>query len=201
MKPTIMSFQRILQSLAIIAVFVRINSAQGAVYNLQVPVNVPWYDTGINVSAGDQLLISASGSVEYFYANHAMTGPGGTNWDGQQYFSLDVYANTTVVSLIGKIGGTTAVGTGTAVPAGTPGNGVGYVGASYNQIMLAGGRLFLGFNDQYFYPPNGSAYTDNFGSFNVMVTVVPEPSILAMAALGAIVLVRRLRCGTTMNTH
>jgi hypothetical protein len=198
MKTTISSLSNLLESrlfrtaailLAFFCVSVR---GSAAVYNLQVPSNVPWFDTGINVGFGDQLLVSASGTVEYFYANHATTGPGGTNWDGVQFFSTDLLPDTTVVSLIGKIGGTTAAGTGALVTPGTPGNGFGYVGASYNQIVRVSGRLFLGFNDQYYYP-GVDAYSDNIGSFNVTITVVPEPSAAAIAGFGALMLVRKLR--------
>jgi hypothetical protein len=81
--------------------------------------------------------------------------------------------------LIGKIGGTTALGTGTPVPEGLPGNGPGYVGSSYNQFIGTGGELFLGFNDQ------TTAFGDNSGSFAVTVTTVaiPEPSSGALAGL------------------
>ena len=40
------------------------------------------------------------------------------------------------------------VGTGTPLLEGTPDDGPGFVGASYDEIAPESGRLFLGFNDQ-----------------------------------------------------
>jgi hypothetical protein len=157
------------------------------------PMNIPsttaWTDTGINVSAGDQLIISAAGLVVYGPIAPQVTGPGGTNYDGTQFFADAVYPSTTIVSLIGKVGGSTTVGTGAAVPEGAPGNGLGYVGTSYNQIMTSSGRLFLGFNDRVGF------FGDNSGSFTVNIQVIPEPSTLALAGLGAFGLLfqRRLK--------
>jgi hypothetical protein len=61
---------------------------------------------------------------------------------------LAVYPNTIVLSLIGKIGGTLDLGTGTPVPPVHIQSGPGFVGSSYNQTILTSGRLFLGFNDE-----------------------------------------------------
>jgi hypothetical protein len=155
------------------------------------PMNIPsttaWTDTGINVNPGDQLVISATGLVVYGPIAPQVTGPNGTNYDGTQFFADGVYPTTTIVSLIGKVGGTTTIGTGSSVPEGTPGNGPGYVGASYNQIMTSSGRLFLGFNDRVPF------YGDNSGSFTVNIQVIPEPSSLALAGLGVFGLLLRLQ--------
>jgi hypothetical protein len=160
-------------------------------YHLSISSTSPWTDTGISVYAGALLSIQATGTVSYFGDNtQAVTGPGGTNYDGTQFFPESVYPNTTVVSLIGKIGGTTTIGTGTALPGGLPGNGVGYVGSSYSEVVPTTGELFLGFNDQV------GSFGDNSGSFQVSVTVapVPEPSTFGLAGLAGLCLVafRRL---------
>ena len=149
-------------------------------YNLSIPSTSPWTDTGIFVSGGSILDIQASGSVYYYLPNPYTVGPGGTNYDGTQFIGTAVYPTTTVISLIGKIGGTTAIGTGTAVPGGLAGNGPGYVGSSYSEYIPTGGELFLGFNDSV------NAFGDNSGSFQVTVTTVPEPSVFGLAGLAGL---------------
>jgi hypothetical protein len=92
--------------------------------------------------------------------------------------------NTVCHSLVGKIGGTTAVGDGTPVPEGTLGDGPGFVGTSYSELVPTSGELFLGFND------DPAVFWDNSGSFSVTISVVPvpEPSTVALVGLGGLVL-------------
>jgi hypothetical protein len=167
-----------------IAVLAAVALLQGApavraqIYTLQVPDTQPWTDTGIDVSAGSLLGITASGVVRYGYDSVSVTDANGVNSDGVKFFSTAILPKTIVVSLIGKIGGTTAVGTGTLLPEGVPGNGPGFVGTSYSEQAPESGRLFLGFNDQY--------YPDNSGAFSVTVTIVPEPAVFALVALGGL---------------
>jgi hypothetical protein len=149
---------------------------------ISIPGTTAWTDTGIFVPSGTILDILASGTVRYGPVTQQVTGPNGTNYDGTQFFATAVLPTTTVVSLIGKIGGTTMIGTGTPVPGGLAGNGVGFVGSSYSQFISTGGELFLGFNDQI------SIFGDNSGSFSATVTV-PEPSSAALAGIGALAVV------------
>jgi hypothetical protein len=145
--------------------------------SLLIPSTTPWTDTGIFVNSGSILRIQAWDMVSYWGSRpYAVTGPGGTNWDGTQFFSDATLPNTTVVSLIGKIGGTSMAGTGTPVPEGLPGNGEGYVGASYNQRVATGGELFLGFNDR------PCCFWDNSGSFSVTVVLDSPPVAVARVA-------------------
>jgi hypothetical protein len=76
-----------------------------------------------------------------------------------------VLPTTVVVCLTGKVGGTTAVDTGTLLPEGTPDDGPGFVGTSYDEIVPESGRLFLGFNDR------AQAFGDNSGGFTVTITL------------------------------
>jgi hypothetical protein len=76
-----------------------------------------------------------------------------------------VLPTAVVVSLIGKVGGTTAVDTGAPLLEGAPDDGPGFVGASYDEIVVESGRLFLGFNDQ------KQAFGDNSGAFTVTITL------------------------------
>jgi len=135
--------------------------------SLQIPSESPWSDTGIDVVSGMTLSIEASGTVSYFGSNEKLTGPDGGNWDGQKFFADAVLPNTIVVSLIGKVGGSTALDTGTPLPEGTSGDGPGFVGSSYEGVVHASGRLFLGFNDQ----RPAYAFADNSGSFSVTITL------------------------------
>ncbi|MDR3460038.1 MAG: hypothetical protein P4N60_21635 [Verrucomicrobiae bacterium] len=144
--------------------------------NILIPSNVPWTDTGIDVTKGSWLFILADGKVLYWDFNHATTDANGVNWDGTGFFPNAVLPDAIVVSLIGKIGGTTEIGTGTPVPAGKKGDGTGFVGKSYLNAMPKSGRLFLGFNDT----PN--AFGDNIGSFHVSIFVI-KPIQPAQTAL------------------
>ena len=66
---------------------------------------------------------------------------------------------------IGKVGGTTAIDTGTPLTEGTANDGPGFVGTWYDEIVPESGRLFLGFNDQ------EHAFGDNTGAFTVVITL------------------------------
>src|SRR5262249_54840913 len=137
-------------------------------YSITVPSTAPWTDTGIMVPANSLLGITATGVVRYGTMSPDQVGDAnGTNFDGQQFFSTAVLPNATIISLIGKIGGTTNVGDGTPVPEGKPGNGAGYVGAAYSEVISSSGELFLGYNDQV------PLFGDNSGSFSVTVSITP----------------------------
>ena len=162
-------------------------NARATIFTFSIPATTPWTDTGINISAGSELEVTASGTATYGFSPGQNCGPNGGDLGGPLFFSDSVVPTAVSHSLIGKTGGTTAVGNGTPVPEGTPGDGVGFVGASYNEIISTGGELFLGFNDQV------GGFSDNSGAFSVTVTVVPvpEPSVAALAGLGAFVLLAR----------
>lgn len=153
------------------------NSLASNSFDVSVPSISPWFDTGIDLTAGTFIKIAASGTVIYGSLSAQTTGPDGGNYILPNYFSDAVLPDTFIVSLIGKIGGTTAVGTGIPVPEGILGKGPGFVGSAYGEIIPTSGRLFLGFNDRV------PSFGDNSGSFVVTVTV-PEPSTFALASLG-----------------
>jgi len=168
-------------------------NARATIYTLTIPGTVPWTDTGINLAAGSVLEITASGTVTYGFSPGQSCGPNGGNVSGGPLFYPDSVVPSAIThSLIGKTGGTTAVGDGTPVPGGTPGDGTGYVGASYNETISTGGELFLGFNDEV------GGFGDNGGSFSVTVDVlpVPEPSVMAFVGLGGLTLWARRRVRT-----
>lgn len=162
-------------------------NARATIYTLSISSTVPWTDTGINVAAGSELEVTASGTVAYGLSPGQSCGPNGGDLGGPLFLSDSVYPGAVSHSLIGKTGGTTAIGDGTPVPEGTPGDGTGFVGASYNEIISTGGELFLGFNDEV------GGFGDNSGSFSVTVDVlpVPEPSVAAFFGLGVLALFAR----------
>lgn len=132
---------------------------------VQVPVTAPWFDTGVDVPAGARLTISASGTARYGTDPRQITDANGGNFDGQKFFASSVLPNTIIVSLIGKLGGSVAVDTGTPLLEGVRGNGEGFVGVKYDRVVSTSGRLFLGFNDQ------RQAFGDNDGAFVVTIVV------------------------------
>ena len=159
-----------------------LGSAHGTTYSLSIPVASPWTDTGINLFAGQEILITASGSVIAGSAPGSNVDPNGVGptHDGTRVVSDTVLGQTVSLTLIGKVGGTTAFSAGTPtdgspLPEGVAGKGVGFIGSSYDKIVPTSGRLFLGFNDDVF--------GDNSGSFSVTLTVVPEPSAFAFLSL------------------
>lgn len=131
----------------------------------QVPSTTPWTDTGIDVTAGQRVQITATGTVRYGEKKEQVTDADGGTYTGKKFFKTAVLPDTVVVSLIGKVGGTTAVDTGTPLVEGMQNEGPGFVGISYDEILPESGRLFLGFNDQ------KQAFGDNSGAFTVAITL------------------------------
>jgi hypothetical protein len=128
---------------------------------LQVPATTPWTDTGLDITS----IVRAMGVVRYGNMASQQQDANGVDFTGQLFFPQSVLPTTVVLALIGKVGGSTAVGSGAPVPTGVPGDGPGFVGATYDQVMVTSGRLFLGYNDLV------GAFGDNGGAFTVTVTV------------------------------
>jgi hypothetical protein len=132
---------------------------------LEVPSTTAWLDTGIDVTAGQFLQITATGKVHYGEKPEQVTDANGGHYSGKKFFPAAVLPTTVVCSLTGKVGGTTEIGTGTPVVEGTSKSGPGFVGVSYEEIVHESGRLFLGFNDQV------TTFSDNSGAFTVTITL------------------------------
>jgi hypothetical protein len=111
---------------------------------LEITSTSPWTDTGIDVVAGQLLQITASGTVSYATGSLGVNANGvGPGWDGTLTHPGTVAPTAIWLSLIGKIGGTADIGTGTLLDADEAGKGAGFVGDSYILAVSTSGRLFL----------------------------------------------------------
>lgn len=135
----------------------------------EVPSTAPWTDTGVDVTAGQHLAITAEGTVRYGEDEKQVTDADGGHYTGKKFYAAAVLPSTTIVSLIGKVGGTAEVGSGTLLFGGPPAEGPGFVGSSFDAVVKESGRLFLGFNDQV------ETFGDNSGAFSVTITASCEP--------------------------
>lgn len=114
--------------------------------SLTVPGTVAWTDSGLDVAAGQQVTITASGTVIHSVSTNDGCDPTGepsTSGHGANLISCPNHA-----SLIAKIG-----------EAGAPF----YVGRTYSVPAAASGRLYLGIND--------SDLGNNGGSYSATVAV------------------------------
>ncbi len=108
---------------------------------VNVSATQPWSDTGIDVRAGQSVFIDASGRVRW--GKDRRDGPEGE--DNSPFNAGRPLPNRPGGALIGRIG-----------------NDLFFIGAESGPIRVrAGGRLFLGINDDYL--------QDNSGSFRVTV--------------------------------
>src|SRR5512147_299453 len=87
--------------------------ARAVSYIFSIPSTTAWTDTGLDVLAGTELQITATGMVQYGPLAEQVTDANGGDYTGTKFYSDCVLSNTVVVSLIGKIGGTTTIDTGT----------------------------------------------------------------------------------------
>jgi hypothetical protein len=100
----------------------------GAAKSVTVPGTVAWTDTGLKVTAGERVNITATGTVD--------NAPGSPNGpDGVSNPALDIYSVVGTdhhAALIGLVAGSA---------------GPFLVGANYNNVAPATGELYLGIND------------------------------------------------------
>ncbi len=143
--------------------------------SVNVSAATPWNNTGITVSAGDQVSITATGTINdgSIYPQNATSGPAGLG-----VVSADGYSCTSNVnnpqpepylvagvpceSLVGAIVATG--GTPPTAPA-QPSSTVFEVGSQDSFTAAASGTLYLSVNDNYF--------PDNSGQFTAEVAVTP----------------------------
>ena len=130
--------------------------------------NGNWQDTGIDLIAGDQLRITATGSI-FFKSGYDPVGPDGMDIDEIYFDGNNLLPSAKTLTLVGVIGET-------AAPEGIDGYGAGFIGSDYLQTVTTSGRLYLGFND--------SAFNDNSGSFLANISTVPVPGAIWMLGSG-----------------
>jgi len=78
---------------------------------LEVPISAPGIATGLTVAAGSHLVVHATGTVRYGGGADQVGDADGSGYP-QKFFPAAVLPNTIISTLIGKVGGTTAVDTG-----------------------------------------------------------------------------------------
>jgi hypothetical protein len=131
-----------------------------------VPGNQPWTDTGLDLNQGDQVTITASGTIKIAGSDPGKT-PAGV--PGCIESEKGLAPGLTCVALIGRIGD------------GAPFE----VGTGISFLVDNPGRLYLGVND--------SVFEDNSGSWTVDITVsnaaeeepsCPTPTVTLSASSG-----------------
>jgi Domain of unknown function (DUF5011) len=115
-----------------------------ATVQVSVPANQAWTDTGIDLTLGSNVTITASGTIKIASSDPGKTPAGAPECSAPSDF---VAPGLPCWSLIGRIGG------------GTPF----YVGTAMGFSVTTSGRLFLGVND--------NSFPDNTGSWTATVTV------------------------------
>ena len=119
-------------------------------YDIQVPSEKAWTDTGIDLLEGDTLRITAAGTINYTTSKTCGPEGGKREWgDLLKALPVNDVGRGALVGLIGESGVAKAF----------------LVGAKLDATVPAKGRLFLGINDDNF--------DTNRGSFKVRIEIVP----------------------------
>jgi hypothetical protein len=119
-----------------------LNAPLGAAKGITVPGTAAWTDTGLKVTAGERINVTASGQIA--------AGTGSNNGpDGINRTDLDVF---TLVGG-GHVGGLIGLVAGSGAPF--------LVGSNYNGLATTAGELYLGIND--------TGVDNNSGQFSAIV--------------------------------
>ena len=119
-------------------------------YDLTVPSEKAWTDTGIDLLAGDTLRITAEGTINYTTTKTCGPDGGKRDWgDLLKALPVNDVGRGALVGLVGESGTAKAF----------------LVGSKFEGTVGANGRLFLGMNDD--------KLENNKGSFKVRVEIVP----------------------------
>jgi len=163
---------------------------------MQIPSTQPWTDTGLIVSPGDTISITASGNVYYAHAGdpNYLVGPEGLIGYRHPCECCYVVTSTEVTShaLVGNIAQTMTY------------DGKGFlVGPSFSgpvpvtNSTATSGKLFLGFNDTGIRCDrtglDSGTWGDNSGAFTVTITISRPssssiPAVSIWSAIGAVVI-------------
>jgi len=148
--------------------------------SVKVPATSQWVDTGLQVTAGDHLQITASGQWSPGAPNAAMVGPDGSDqpWPDNFLNLTDIgqcasCASTSTAhwaALIGYIGANPPqAGSYTSTSVAGDAQHVFLVGSNLTSTTQITGELWLNFNDDAY----SDSTSDNFGQVNAQVTVDP----------------------------
>jgi hypothetical protein len=140
--------------------------------DVPVPGNIMWSDTGIDVSIGELLSMSATGLTYACLPLGSGCPMPPDGWAPGIPRAQSLAPSLVAYSLVGRIG----VG-------GTPF----FVGSSHAATATEGGRLYMTMNDE------ASGFGDNSGTWLVSgsVALVPEPSTFLLTGLGVLILAVR----------
>ena len=152
---------------------------------LTIPNNPLWTDTGLTLSAGNQLVITASGS--WYFGDGQTVGPAGAPFDSAPFDRFtSAAAHGELIGYIGADPFQGHAGDGTFFPQATGylvvGNGISFTSGS-------SGKLWLGINDD---AVSGNIL-DNSGSMSVQISFVPEPCAAQVLLLGIAFVVGQVR--------
>ncbi|MFZ0704884.1 MAG: LssY C-terminal domain-containing protein [Candidatus Korobacteraceae bacterium] len=128
--------------------------------SVTVPANVPWTDTGIDVTPGDKLHITAKGTVDF--ADKTGVAPAGAERGWKDTILALSVASAGRGALVGRVGSDPA-----ALPF--------FIGADGTVTVPVAGRLFLGVNQGEFSKPTS-------GKFQVEIQRTPATTQVANGA-------------------
>jgi hypothetical protein len=124
-------------------------------FNITIPANVEWFNTGINLTIGQNMIISSSGKVN---TNGGRSNGNTLSPDGQTNNPL-CYAFNSANCLMSEVFWGTLVG---KIENGDPFK----VGSQLQISVSSSGNLYLAVND------NEGFFNDNSGSFDSTIVVV-----------------------------
>ena len=123
-----------------------------------------WQDTGIDLSVGDTLRVTASGSIRYDSAGN-MADPDGNPDGGKEFKIINLVPGAPTHTLVGRIGGATSLDDLSGF----------LIGSNFAKGVSSAGRLYLGFNDGFVVAGrtglNGGGVGDNSGSYSSNIDV------------------------------